>query len=525
MSGHGLGAVLRLQLRTGWVGLAAWTGGLVATYVATVAAIDATYGTPEQLATYGATVGADPTMAAINGTPYGADTLGGVVANEFGFVAALAVPLMGLTLVARSTRRAEEVGLLELVRSRAVSARAPWTAALLLGAGALVLVGAGAAVTLVSYGVDVGDAVLYGASLTGLGLVFAGVATLAGQLQRRASAVVGTGVVVLGAAYVLRALGDVRDNGWRWLSPLAWQQETRPFADDARVWPLLLALGVAAGLVAAGLVLVGRRDLGSAVVASRPGPVHAGALLRSTTGLAVQQHGPVLLAWAAGAALVGAVFGAFTGDVDDVVTANPDLQTLLAGATGGSDPASWYVSYCLVLTLLMATGAGAQVIGRARAEETRGRLEPVLARAVPRARWIATHAGVAVAGTVLVALAGGAGLALTAAADGDAAGTLAATATSLPAVLVVPSLGVALFGALPRFTAAVWGAFAYVALVELLGATLRLPGWALDLSPLHAVGRLPVEDASGVAVTLSGLLAVALVVLGIVGFRHRDIPR
>ncbi|MBD8078274.1 ABC transporter permease [Cellulosimicrobium arenosum] len=524
MTRSGLGAVLRLQLRTGWVAVVAWVAGLLATYVGTVAAIGTTYGTPEQLATYGATVGSDPTMAAINGTPYGADTLGGVVANEFGFVAAIAVPLMGLLLVARSTRKAEELGLLELVRSRAVGARAPWTAALLVSGGGLVLVGAGAAVTLVVHDVPVPDAALYGASLTALGLVFAGVATLAGQLLRRSAGVVGAGVVVLGAAYVVRAVGDVKGNGWKWLSPLAWEQETRPFA-DSRAWPLLLALGVFVALAATGLVLVGRRDLGSAAVASRPGPARAGRFGGSQAGLALRLHGPVLLAWAVGAAALGAVFGAFTDDIDDVIAGNPDLQAVFSGGAG-TDPTSWYVSFCLVLVLLMAMGAGAQVVGRVRTEETGGRLEPVLARSTSRTSWIATHATVALVGSAVVALGGGIGLAAAVAGtSGDVAGTIGASVAYLPAVLTLPALGVALVGLLPRCTVAMWAALAYVALVELLGEMLRLPDWALQVSPVHATGRLPTDEASGVAVVIVAVVVVALVVAGATGFRHRDVPR
>ncbi|WP_402466698.1 ABC transporter permease [Isoptericola aurantiacus] len=523
--GSGAAAVLRLQLRTGWKALLAWTAGIVATYAATVAAIETTYATPQDLAGYAATVGADPTMAAINGTPYGADTLGGVVANEFGFIAAIAVPLMGLMLVNRSTRASEESGMLELLRSRAVGSRTPWVVALAVTAVALAVVGLGMTASLVGSGADASDAALYGASIAGLGLVFAGLATLAGQLVRRSAGVVAVGVVALGAAYVFRAIGDVKGSGWKWLSPLAWMQETRPFTDDPRVWPLLVALGVAATAGAAGLWLVGRRDLGSAAVPSRPGPSRAGRVLVRPWGLALRQHGGALVAWAAGAAAVGAVFGAFTDDVADAVAANPTLQEAFSAGVEG-DPTSWYLSFTLVLLLLMAIGAGAQVVGAARAEETTGRLEPVLARSTSRTVWLGTRAVVALGGGAVVALAGGAGLALVVRdTTADAAGTLAATAAYLPAVAAVVGLGVALLGLVPRAVGLQWAAVAYVAVVEMLGETLDLPDAALQISPLHAIGRLPTQDASGTAVLVVLAVAAALLALGLAGFRRRDVPR
>ncbi len=522
----GLGVALRLQLRTGWVSLLVWAGALVATYAGTVSAIHTTYPTPELLQTYGDTIGSDPALAAINGTPYGATTLGGVAANEFGFIAAIAVPLLGLLLVTRGTRTPEESGLLELLRSRSVGPRAPWVAALLVTLGVLAVVGVGMAATLVGAGVGVDDASLYALSMVGLGAVFAGVATFTGQLVRRGSDVIAVGILVLGFSYVTRAVGDVKDNAWRWLSPLAWQQETRAFADDARWWPLLVAYGAAAVLVTAGLVLVARRDLGSGLLPSRPGPDRASGALARPLGVAVRAHGPSVVAWALGAAAVGAVFGIFTDDVADVIAANPTLAAVFGGGSVGG-ATDWYVSFVLVLLLLMAIGCLGQSIGRIRAEETGGRLEPVLASAVPRVRWLGGQGALALVGACVVALAGGAGLAaVVAGSTGDGGGgVLRASVDYLPAVLVLAALGLLLVGLFPRATGVLWVVIGYVALVEMLGETLSLPDWARSLSPLHAIGRLPIEPADGAAAAWMSALAVLLVVAALVGFRRRDVPR
>ena len=60
---RGFTAVLRTQLRTGWLAPVVWVVALVGGYIATVAAIDGLYGTPEQLATYNETVASDPALA------------------------------------------------------------------------------------------------------------------------------------------------------------------------------------------------------------------------------------------------------------------------------------------------------------------------------------------------------------------------------------------------------------------------------------------------------------------------------
>lgn len=519
-AGSGFRAVLRAQLRTGWLAPLVWVLALAGGYVATVAAIDGLYGTPEQLAGYHDTVASDPAMAAINGTPYGADTLGGVVSNEFGFIAGIAIPLMGLLLVVRQTRAQEEQGMLELLRSRGVGIRAPWSAALLTTTIALVLVGATMALTLVAYGEDVGGAAMYGASMVALGLVFAGIAAFAGQLFRRAAGVVAVGIVVIGVSYVTRAIGDVRENGWKWLSPLAWQQETRPFTDDLRVWPLLLSLAVAALLVVAGLVLVDRRDLGAALFASRPGPARAGGILRSPLGLALRMHTTSAAGWIAGAFVIAVVFGAFTDDIADAIAANPQLAAFFPDP---GDVNASYIGLTLTMLVLMAVGLVGQGLARVRAEEAEGRLEPVLARAVSRIGWSSAHFATIAVAAAATLVAGGAGLQLTA---GDLVdGIPSATAAYLPAVLVVVGVACALFGIVPRSTALIWLVLGYVAFVAFLGETLDLPDWALALSPLHAVGDVPAADASASTEWTLVAIAVVLVAAGLAGFRRRDTPR
>ncbi|WP_396667683.1 ABC transporter permease [Microbacterium sp. R86528] len=517
---NGFVAVLRVQLRTGWLSATVWTLAVAGAYVATASAVNGLFGEPDELAAYDATVSENPAMAAINGTPYGADTLGGVVSNEFGFISAIAIPLMGLMLITRQTRAQEEKGMLELLRSRSVGVRVPWLAALLSTTVALILVGTTMAITLVAYGEDAVAALTYGASMAALGLVFAGVAVLAGQLFRRAAGVTTIGLLILGFSYLARAFGDVRDNGWKWLSPLAWQQETRPFTDDLRLWPLLLSLGVAVALVSAGIVLVSHRDLGSALFASRPGPSRASGLLRTTLGTAARVSAPSATGWVAGVFVVAFVFASFTDDVSEILSSNPELEVI------GLDPANvndTFIGFTLFIFTLMIAAMIGQSLSRVRAEEADGFLEPVLARSISRAGWAGANFLVAALAAILALTAGGVGLQLAAGHIVD--GIPEAVVSYVPAVLAIVGVTVALFGAVPRGTWVIWLVVGYMAVVGFLGETLEIPDWAMQLSPLHAA-----EDAltAGVPVetqwALIGITA-ALTALGMVALRWRDIPR
>ncbi|MCF3938720.1 hypothetical protein VX037_15125 [Gordonia sp. Z-3] len=525
--GGGVGAMLRLQARTGWKVYLAWVAGLIAGYAATIVAIDGLYGTPELLATYGAAVGDDAAIAAINGTPYGADTLGGVAANEFAFIAAIAFPLMATHLVVRFTRAPEESGLLELMRSRSVASWAPHVAAVIGSIVAFGLVAAGMFVTLLAEGVPAERGLLYVLSLFGLGAVWTGLALCAAQWLRRARRVYTVSLILLGLAYAARAIGDVGDNAWKWLSPLAWQQETRPFADDMRWWPLLLAAAVAAVLIAFGVRSSATRDLGSGLVAARPGPVRATEHKRSIPLRAIGEHRGAIIGWTIGGLAVAVIFGSLAQQVADAVAGNPQIAQAF-GADDDSHGIDTYLSLTMLILALMAAGYVITAIGRLRGDERTGLLEVVLAQAVSRVQWIGTQLAVILVGLVLVLLVPSVGLGAAVAVQVDDAGeignNLLAGLAYLPAVAVFAAVSVALFGWLPRAQPAVWGLLGYATFIGFLGGSLDWPEWLLRISPLYAVGAVPAADASGTAVVVLTVLTVALLAAGVIGFRRRDVP-
>jgi len=371
----------------------------------------------------------------------------------------------------------------------------------------------------VAYGVPADRAALYAASVVGLGAVFSGLAVFVGQLVRRGAGVTGIGIMVLGAVFMARALGVMHDNGWDWASPLAWQQETRPFTDDPRLWPLLLLFGTAAVFSTAGLYLVARRDLGAAVLGSRRGSPTAGALLRSRAGLAVHLHGFIAAAWIAGTFVTAAVFGLFTGDMADILDQMPQMGDVF-GTTGTIE--AGYIGMMIQLVGLMAVGAGAESVVRLRSEETDDRLEPTLVEVTGRAGWIGPQFLAALGVATATHLAGGLGLWWTSRSDVD--GIWTGVFAQLPPVLLLVAIGLLLVGVWPKLTQLLWAPFAYVALVAMLGTTIQMPVWSMKLSPMYLVGLVPADAvARGV---VAGLVVgtVALVAIGAAGMRHRDVP-
>ncbi len=126
---------------------------------------------------------------------------------------------------------------------------------MLIVAGMDVAVGVLVAGSLVAEGLPTAGSLAFGLSFTLLGFVFAGVALVAAQVSENTRVVYGAAGAVLGASFVLRAVGDIGDGTLSWLSPIGWAQKARPFAGE-RWWPFLFLVVAAVVLVAVAAALL-----------------------------------------------------------------------------------------------------------------------------------------------------------------------------------------------------------------------------------------------------------------------------
>jgi ABC-2 type transport system permease protein len=429
--------------------------------------------------------------------------------------------------VVRHTRTEEESGRQELVNAGVVGRYAPLTAALLTAAVANLAVAALIALGLVGVGLGAGGAVTMGLSVALGGLVFAGVAAVAAQLTGSARAANGIAAIVLGAAFLLRAVGDTGPTWLSWSSPIGWGMRTRPYAGD-QWWALLLPVALLAVLALAAYAFVARRDTGTGLLPSRPGPAEGGAGLRSPFGLAWRLQRGVLIGWVVAMAVSGAVLGGAAKGIGDATGLSQQMQEVMARMGGQAALADVFLAACFGIIGFTSTAYTVQATLRLRTEEAGGRLEPLLATPVGRISWAASHLVFAWLGTAVLLAAAGAGAGLAYGAQvGDVGGQLGRGVVSalvqVPATWVLAGLGLALFGLAPRLTALAWAALVACAVVFELGALFNLNQWVVDLSPFAHVPKLP--GAALTATPLVGLTVVALALgaAGLAGFRRRDI--
>ena len=485
---------------------------------------EATYKTHAARLTYEATVKGNPGLIAMVGPPYNLLTVGGDMAWQMGGFGGAIVALMSMFFVGRHTRQEEQTGRSELVGAAPVGRFTTIAVALGVVTAVQLLLGLLVALSMIAIDQPAEGSFALGASLAGVGLVFAGVAAVAAQVSETSSSMYGITGAALGAAYLLRAAGDVGDGTLSWLSPIGWGQYMRPYAGE-QWWPLALMVASSAVLVAGAIALRARRDEGAGILPQRPGPPGASPVLLHPLGLAVRLQRGVILGWSIGLFFSGVSLGLTGRDAKALLGDSTDIEKLLG--IGSGDIVDQYFAVTMLTMALIGTGFGIQVALRMRAEETSGRLEPVLATALSRVRWAGAYVTVAMGGSLLVLAANGLGAGLADAINSHDAShlprLLLAAVVPAPAVWVVIGATVALFGFVPRAAAGGWGVLGACVLVSILGPLLGLPDWVLDLSPFQHVPQLPAaEFAAGPLLVLCAVAAV-LTAAGMAAFRRRDL--
>jgi len=522
----GAGAMVAIQWRTQRRRLLVWAFAAVGTLAFTAIAVARLYNTPEEIASYGQAVVSDA-LVAINGRVEGIDTLGGIIQDEFGFIASFLMPLIGLALVAGMTRSEEESGRLEALLAGRIDRRAPAVSALVVVAAAVAIMDVGFVLALLAAGIELGPAVLYALALGMVTVVFAALAAVCAQVVLHSRGVYALGFVVLGLSYILRGVGDVSGTFWVWLSPLGWLEKTAAFADEQRWWVLLIPIAVAIGLSILAVLLAGRRDFGAALYRQGPGEPSASAWLVRPLGLAVHGQRGAFLGWLIGSVALAGAMGALAQEVVDAILGNPSLSQAM-GITK-QNAADGFLALTQVYLAIIACGYVVQAIGLLRHEEAAGRLEPVLAGASGRVRWLGTQVLVVATGLVVVvvvsALVFGAATSLSTGDSGYVSTLLKCGLAYLPAELVIAALAVLLYGSTPRAFALAWAAFGAVTFIGMLGSGLHLPDWALNMSPLTHVGNPPVDDINATALVGLALAAALVASAAFVGFRRRLVPQ
>lgn len=534
----GTARLTRLALRRDRIQLPLWILGTTVMLSATVAAVQEQYPTEADRLTVLRIAVETPAILMLRNAPSGISN-GDMLAFQILAFLAVMAGFMSTLAVVRHTRQNEETGRSEMIGSMVVGRHASMTAAMIVTAGANLVLAALLALTLIGNGEPVGGSVAFGLGVGAAGLTFAAIAAVTAQISQGARAANGMAAAAIGVAYLVRGLGDalgeIQPNGYTmttawptWLSPIGWTTLIKPFAAD-RWWVLVLPVALFAAAIGLAFALANRRDIGMGMISARPGPATAVPRLLSPLGLAWRLQRGTLLGWAIAIGVFGVTIGSLASAVEDAYDGNSGAARTLRELGGGGTLIDSFFTAMLAMVGAMAAGYVVQAMLRVRAEEAGGRTEPVLATGIARLRWLGGHLVVAALGAVFLLLLAGVSAGLVTGLNvGDVGGrladlTVAALAQTAPALIMIGYV-VLVFGLLPRLAVGLsWAGFAVALIFGQFGELLNLPQAVQDISPFSHVPALPAAEATVTPLLWLTAVAVLLGAAGMALFRRRDL--
>ena len=530
----GTGHLTWFMLRRDRIRIAVWTVLIALLYLASLAPggeYSVLDDDPEARAGRAATL-SSPAMIAMGGPGYGLDDYrrGPAAANELILWVTIALAAMTILQVVRHTRAEEESGRSELMRAGVLGRHAPSVAVIVEVLLTNAIVATASMLALVGVGLDPVDSAVMSFGIALAALVYGAVALVTSQVAEGSGGALGMAFGVLGVTYVARVIGDIQEphgSALSWLSPIAWVHQTRVFV-DTRLWPLGIAVVVALVLLVVAALLGSHRDFGAGMVKVRNGRADASPLLSGPVALAWARQWSALLWTALGLAAMWFAVGTILTEVPNMLEAvgdNPIYDQLLKGS--GEEMVKVFAAF---IAAYSAFGAGAYAIVmmlRAKAEEDATRAALVLAKPVARLRWLLSAVLVVTVVSLVVLFSGIWAMALggyAAGLDSISFGEFTGLALAYtPAVLVILAFTLAVYSWIPRASGVAWALYGWMFLVLMFAEMLDLPDWLRGLSPFWWV-KNTLSETMPVGHTL-GLLGVALALLlvALVGFRRRDI--
>jgi ABC-2 type transport system permease protein len=494
----------------------------------------ATYKTPQARAQLTATFGTNFGFNALIGPAHQIGTVAGFTAWRCLGVLSIVGGIWGVLAGTRLLRGEEDAGRWEVLLVGQTTRRGATAKAITgLGAG-LVALWAITAISTIAVGrastvrFAVGPSLFLALALVSSASIFLVVGALASQLAPTRRQAAGYASAALGVSYGLRMIADSGTGlDWlRWLSPLGWVEELRPFTSPQplALVPIAALLAVLGGLA---IHLAGSRDLGASVIADRASARPHTRLLSGPTGLAVRLTRGVVMGWGVSIALLGLLMGLIAKSVGHALSADVgDRETFAKLGFRGSGADQYLAITFLIVALLVALVAAGQLTA-ARSEEAEGRVDHLLVRPVSRYTWLFGRLAVATGCLLAAGLVAGVTSWVGAASQhaGVGLGTLLdAGINVVPPAVFVLGVGALTFGLWPRGVSGVtYGLLVWSFLVEIIGGVVNASHWVLDTSLFHQMASAPAISPDWTSGSVVAALGVVAACLGAVAFRHRDL--
>ncbi|CEA00365.1 hypothetical protein BN1048_00934 [Jeotgalicoccus saudimassiliensis] len=455
-------------------------------------------------------------------------TLGAMYAHEMLLFCGLLTMIVSLLHVIGHTRKEEDLGLTELVRSFQIGRQANSLATAAETVFINVLLAAVIGAVMISFGADtitVEGSLLYGASIGAAGIIGAVLGLIFAQLMPNSSGATGIGLGFIGLLYMVRAGTDVSNPDWSMINPMGWTYLTYPFTDNNWM-PLVFVFIFSVIVTTAAFFLEGNRDMGAGYIPEREGRAHAKNSLLSVRGLFMRLNRGAIISWFIGFLVMGAAYGSIYGDMQTFLQSNEIMQQMFTEA--GVSLEESFTSTIIMVMIILVSILPIVIINKLFAEEKRSHLSQIFSTKVSRAELYWTTVGIALfAGLlgILLSVTGLGGTALSFMEDDSSMGMTDFFVSGFnlwPSVLFFTGLSALITGWVPGAGKLVYVYLAYSFMLSYFGGIVDFPDWFLKTAIQSWLPKMPVDDFDLPVFMTITAISITLMIAGCIGYKRRD---
>lgn len=455
-------------------------------------------------------------------------TLGAMYSHEMLLFCGLFSMIITALHVVSHTRKEEDYGLTELVRSFQVGRQANSLAVIKEITLINILLAIFIAGIMTSFGADTISAkgsLLFGASIGMAGILGGAIALVMEQIMPTSSGATGSSLSIIGLLYIIRAGTDISNIDFSMINPMGWIYLTYPFTENNWL-PLVFAAIFSIVLVVIAFVLEGGRDMGAGYLPEREGRGNAKKSLLSVPGLFVRLNKGVIIGWLVTFAILGAAYGSIYGDMQTFIESNEIIVKMFA-QSGVSIEESFTGTIMMVIVSLVCILPIA-IVNKLFLEESRLHLSLIYSTKVTRSQLYWTNVILAIITGLVGILLGSSGLGGAAIISMESHSSMkiidfiTAGYNFLPAVLFFIGLATLALGWSPKLGKAVYVYLAYSFALNYFGGILDLPEWFSKTAIQTWIPRLPVDKFDGQVFITITAISIVFMILGYVGYSKRD---
>ncbi|GEO64591.1 ABC transporter permease [Companilactobacillus nantensis] len=522
----------RFSFKRDWLKLTIWALVLISLFVGVAAKFTGLYGSKSAVDQIIKTLKTPAMISLFGKMPAGPYTTADVFASEMTVFMAIIAAVMNFYFVIHNTRGEEESGILEMIQAHPVGRLSNLTAALLesfifnFGIGLVYALGLQFANLT---GTDLNGNFLLGLGLGAVGFMFASIAAVVAQLTDNSRTATIFSYLIFGIMYIARMITDVSHPKYTWFVPMGWVEKFSTYKDNNWL-PVFLMLGLSLVLVILAFYLNSHRDIGSGMIATRPGRATASAFLRGPLSLFWRLNRVSIIVWFFGIMILGATYGSVFNTIGDILKTNPMLKQLLNTKAINAANVLIIKEFLAILMIVFAALAlvpGISLINYLKSGESKGYLEIIHSTETSRFKLFFSILGLATVTSIAVLFAGIYGLY----AGGNAVMThhiamsvfMRGFYGYLSPLLLMLGISAFLIGWLPKLTTLNYGYLVLAFFVQYFGKLLKLPDWTEKLTPFGFIKHVPVSNFDVPTFWWQIAIAVLLVIVGYIGYRRRDL--